>query len=547
MSFYQTLNPYRKTLLSLAVTAVLLLSGGTLQAQVDPGPRPAGNTPRTFGGTLGRLRGPAIGPAPGTPFLANAIVDIFEPPDNLGNEGAGGVLAGSAENIQFWWSGLAFFGMEVTPDGADDVAGNHTILGLGPTFNGNSCFVCHSFPSIGGTAPAKNPQLAFNHEKDPDPVGCAANPGTCATNPKAYSFLSPTGPIREARVITGANGLPDGGVHDLFTITGRTDTKGCTVTQEDLDAQFLKGNLSFRIPTPTFGLGLVEALADENLIASFDGSAGTRALYGISGSFNRNGNDGTITRFGWKAQNKSLLLFAGEASNVELGLSNEIFPNERVHDNCIPNGLMEDTTHAKNTLFPGHGLSEGTTDQDIAGLVSSDIENFAIFMRFNGAPSECRFDSGVITDPVTGLQKADCKFINDGSPSALSVGRGEIKFEQIGCTLCHTEQFTTNSTTVPGLSGRTFRPFSDFALHNMGSGLADGVTQGLADGNNFRTAPLWGVGQRIFLLHDGRTTDMQQAILAHQSPGSEANTVIGLFTGSTASDQQDILNFLRSL
>jgi len=81
----------------------------------------------------------------------------------------------------------------------------------------------------------------------------------------------------------------------------------------------------------------------------------------------------------------------------------------------------------------------------------------------------------------------------------------------------------------------------------MGTDLADNVSQGTATGNEFRTAPLWGVGQRLFFLHDGRTTDIKQAILDHSSSGSEANTVIINFNALTETQKQDLLNFLRSL
>ena len=81
----------------------------------------------------------------------------------------------------------------------------------------------------------------------------------------------------------------------------------------------------------------------------------------------------------------------------------------------------------------------------------------------------------------------------------------------------------------------------------MGTGLADGVTQGDADGYQFRTAPLWGVGQRLFFLHDGRTSDLLAAIEAHSSQGSEANRVISRFNALPAASEQDLLNFLRSL
>ena len=89
--------------------------------------------------------------------------------------------------------------------------------------------------------------------------------------------------------------------------------------------------------------------------------------------------------------------------------------------------------------------------------------------------------------------------------------------------------------------------FSDIEIHHMGAGLADNVGQGGAGGDQFRTAPLWGLGQRIFLLHDGRTTDLMQAIAAHASSGSEANAVEQNFDNLSQGQQQDILNFLRSL
>jgi hypothetical protein len=112
------------------------------------------------------------------------------------------------------------------------------------------------------------------------------------------------------------------------------------------------------------------------------------------------------------------------------------------------------------------------------------------------------------------------------------------------------------------MSGVTYHPFSDYAVHHMGPGLADGITQGQAGPDEFRTAPLWGLGQRLFFLHDGRTSDLLQAILMHAcgSPlaggpssgpppncGSEAQAVVGQFNNLSPSQKQDILNFLRSL
>jgi len=104
-----------------------------------------------------------------------------------------------------------------------------------------------------------------------------------------------------------------------------------------------------------------------------------------------------------------------------------------------------------------------------------------------------------------------------------------------------------DTTANPTVSNITINPFSDFAVHNMGTGLAERVTQSNANGFQFRSAPLWGVGQRVFFLHDGRTSNLLTAIEDHASSGSEANGVIAQFNMLTTTDQQDVLNFLRDL
>jgi CxxC motif-containing protein (DUF1111 family) len=98
-----------------------------------------------------------------------------------------------------------------------------------------------------------------------------------------------------------------------------------------------------------------------------------------------------------------------------------------------------------------------------------------------------------------------------------------------------------------GLSNQAANLFSDLLLHHMGKGLADGITQGNAGPDEFRTAPLWGVGQRVFFLHDGRTSNLVDAIRAHKSHGSEANKVIDRFNHLSVEEQQGIIDFLRSL
>jgi CxxC motif-containing protein (DUF1111 family) len=477
---------------------------------VDPGPRPVGNQSIRVKGAI----------------LKAGAFDAIQPKDADGN-GAGRQLAKlTPDQTAFWFASLAVFGEGVTVDGASDPAtGNPTILGLGPAFNGDSCVSCHAFPAIGGTSPFVNPQAA---------LATAAG----AQN-RLPPFIFPSGPVREARFVQSpGDGLPDGAVRPLFSIAGRSDTpQGCSLAQPDFATALRRNNAVFRIPTPTFGVGYVENTSDASLRQSFDDTADARASLGIGGHFNSSGNDQTIARFGWKAQNKSLLVFSGEAANVEIGLTNELFPNERVPgSDCDVHALPEDTTN----IVPSTVLGAVPTG-DAASLAASDIVNFGVFMRLNAAPSQCAFDSGVDS---TGA--ALCTPLT-ASPNAAKIADGKAAFAAVGCALCHTETLTTGASPFASLDNASYHPFSDFALHAMGTRLADGVGQGDAAGDEFRTAPLWGVGQRIFFLHDGRTSDLAEAIRAHRSPGSEANAVIRAFETLPVGQQQDLLNYLRSL
>lgn len=383
--------------------------------------------------------------------------------------------------------------------------------GLGPRFNSRNCAFCHAQPAIGGTGAASNPEVVDGNAD-----------GATNTIP---SFITANGPTREARfpfffdaagnVDTSA---PNGGVEDLFTITGRSDAGSCNLAQPSFDAAVAAGNIIFRIPTPVFGAGLVENIDESTLLTN---AANNSGAFGTSGTFNHNGNDGTISKFGWKAQNKSMLIFAGEATNAEMGVSNEMFTQERplpgedqlgtgLPANCRINPTPEDHT----------GFS---TD---ASSSLSRIIKFALFMRLTAPPTPSTTVPG----------------------GAASISNGNALFNSIGCAACHTPTLrTTASSITASLSNAEIHPFSDFEIHHMGTRLNDNVSQGGAGGDQFRSSPLWGVGQRIFFLHDGRTTDLLRAIRQHASNGSEANSVIANFNSLTTSQQQDLLNFLRSL
>jgi CxxC motif-containing protein (DUF1111 family) len=444
-----------------------------------------------------------------------------------GPAGAGDALTGltDAEKAFFEVAKDVFQEVDAVPDG------------LGPRFNLESCSGCHSQPAIGGTSPATNPQVAS-----------ATALGARNTVP---SFITATGPVREARFVRKPDGSPDGGVHDLFVITGRSDAPGCNITQPDFARELARNNVVFRIPTPTFGLGLVESVTDAGLEAALAANGAQKRALGISGRFNRNGNDGTITRFGWKAQNKSLLLFSGEAYNVEIGVTNDIFPNEREGDpNCQFNSHPESATPLE---------SEGGSSPS-AGF-QSDIALFAAFMRLLAAPTPAGATAPVAQAATTTVASAGTNVASvlpsaAGAPTTTgtsststtaTVARGQQVFANVGCQACHVKSLTSGKANVAALSEKTFQPFSDFAVHDMGDRLADGVSQGEANGREFRTAPLWGVGQRIFFLHDGRTSDIYEAIQQHASRGSEANEVIQNYNLLSRDDQQALVNFLRSL
>jgi len=429
------------------------------------------------------------------PGVRQAATDNGPPP----------ALAGlSADELNFFQDGLARFSsvkVVLSPTGDNS--------GLGPRFNSNQCSSCHLQPFIGGSSPAINPLPAV-----------ASADG--ATNTVPW-FIVPNGPIREARFVS------DGGVHDLFVITGRSDAAGCNIAQplfipagNGLTGQGGNRNIVYRIPTPLLGAGLIEAIPDSAILANARANTFIKGLFGVSGHPNRSGNDGTITRFGWKAQNKSLLLFSGEAYNVEMGISNPLFPQERDETPACQGANL---TQGGNLTPNDTATFASTTAADVL----SDMEAFVDFMRVLAAPAPAQ--------PTTSSQ------------------HGRALFTTVGCALCHTPVLNTGAAIANGdesvpsaaLSNQQAHLFSDLLVHHMGAGLADGLTQGAAGPDEFRTAPLWGVGQRIFFLHDGRTSNLIQAIRFHASLGSEANLVVWNFSLLSPQDQQHLINFLRSL
>lgn len=592
-------------LVSLIATGTLFLCAAA-SAQTDPGPRPVGKSD--------------ICPLPNSKFPnAPNCIDNAQPADANGNGGAGNVISGPTDSnlTTMWFFALSVFATPATVSGPQ--TGGSSIPGLGPSFNATSCFQCHSQPTVGGSSPNS---VTPGFPKGNPQVGDAPTQAQLAA---VSQFIFANGPVREARFVSRVNAgdsrdaVPAGAVGELFVVDGRPDAPpSCTITQQDFQTQFNNGNLIFRIPIPTFGDGLVENVPDMNLRANLTSDVAIanninlfNPVLGIGGKFNTSGNDTTITRFGWKAQNKSLLMFAGEAFNVEMGVDNELFQNEKTNGNgnCLPTATdfqPEDQVVVPPLVNPppaGSGLADTRTIDQIQNLfgpsgvasdITNDIDNFAVFMRLNAAPGQCAFNSKTTTTSSGAVGPAQCFSLtctsstagcvnpNPSAAAVASIQRGLQLFgsvnpavagsltsvapppagalKSIGCVLCHSDVLTTTTSLTKQLNDATFSPFSDFAVHTMDPSLADGVSQGQANGSQFRTAPLWGIGQRLFFLHDGRANDLLTAITDHAptagtttnnncsaTPNNEACQVIALFNSLSASQKQDLLNFLRSL
>jgi CxxC motif-containing protein (DUF1111 family) len=373
--------------------------------------------------------------------------------------------------------------------------------GLGPRFNENSCASCHAYPAVGGSSPPSNPMFSIYNADG-------------ASNTMPF-FISSSGPVLEARFINQpGTTIPDGTVHQNFVITGRTDATGCNISQPDFNTAASQNNLALRQVTPTYGDGLIEVVRNSDIVTNMNANLSQKAKLKITGHPNYSGNDGSIQRFGWKAQIRSTLLIAAQQMNVEMGVTNETFPNEIDQTpGCVLNPVPETVTN----FTPGI-LTEMFPDD------RARVEYFTQWL----AP------------PTPG-------------PSSSSTQNGKLQFQSAGCIYCHTQSFKTPPTSRPALGNVTINLYSDLLVHHMGPGLADGLPQGGAGPDEFRTSPLWGIGQRLWFMHDGRTNNIVTAVEDHMSlsnsqyPASEANQAVTNFNNLSSKNQQDLVNFLRSL
>jgi len=332
--------------------------------------------------------------------------------------------------------------------------------GLGPVFNGRSCAECHSVPAPGGSGAALDKRV-----------------------------------IRFARQVEGQpfNPLLHLGGPNLQKFSVGGELPGCSLAPEVVPAE---ANLTgLRQPPQLFGLGLIEAIPDSEILVRADPT--DEDGDGIAGRANV--SNGVIGRFGWKAAVPTILDFVGLAMVNELGVTNYVFRNE-----MSPQG---------QPIPAGCDVAADLEDADAARL-----SLFMFFTTYLAPPPR-----GPITD------------------AAL---RGEAVFAQTGCALCHTPSMMTGPNAIEALNEQEVPLYSDLLTHYMGGALDDHIIEGAAGGGRWRTAPLWGLRARHFFLHDARATDLVTAMRLH---GGEASQVRNLFFNLPAIQRADLLAFLRSL
>jgi CxxC motif-containing protein (DUF1111 family) len=334
--------------------------------------------------------------------------------------------------------------------------------GLGPAYNGTSCGVCHNLPAIGGGGVMLEMRAGYRDESD---------------------------------VIRALNAEGDTLMH-MFSTPNHT----CQAVLPG-DANIV----ARRAPIPLFGAGLVEAIADDTMMAledpidrNRDGVTGRAAIItDIATGMRR------VGRFGWKAQHATLLTFGADAYRNEMGITNDVFPLEYAFG--VPEAQMR--------------LCDPAPDpEDRRDPVTQrrGIDNFEAFLRF--------------------LAPVDRTAVDE------TVRDGERVFSAIGCAACHVPSLMTGPSSNPVFNRKPVPLFSDLLLHDVGTG--DGIRQGAAQPEEIRTPALWGLRLRRPLLHDGSAANTLEAVARHRNEAELAR--LGFERLSTA-DRAALFAFLRSL
>lgn len=333
--------------------------------------------------------------------------------------------------------------------------------GLGPVFNDKSCVACHNAGGTGGAGTRLVTRFGRLVDGQYDPM---------------TEF---GGPLIQSHGIGRFHGVE---------FVGETVPPEATIVAR-------------RRTTPLFGLGLIDAITDDDLVMlsvqemqAHPKTAGTASPVADLGDAHN-----MIGRFGWKAQHATLFAFAGDAYLNELGVTTPLLPVE----NC-PQGNC--------ALLAANPAKSDPNDED-----NTPVEQLADFLTLLAPPPRGH---------VGPAERA-----------------GELLFSAIGCADCHRPTMQTGASPIKALNRVLFSPYSDFLLHDMGS-LGDGITQNEAGPREMRTPPLWGLRFQPSLLHDGRTSSIQTAILQHDGQGIFARRQ---FSALSKPQKQHLLAFLNSL
>ena len=348
------------------------------------------------------------------------------------------------DNRPFTWPAVTQFGdhlngltaeqVNLFLDGKDDFEKAESVEGgLGPIFNRDSCVACHSSPVTGGGSSVNVTRFGVTVHGKFDPLDSLGG-----------SLLQENSIVPEAQEFVPA----------------------------------IANVVIHRNSTPLFGLGLMEAIPDAEIVRNAR-QYGNEQIHGRVGWVTDIVSGKRMAgRFGWKAQQATITAFAADAYRNEMGVTNKYFPTENA-----PNGNQE--------LLKKFDFVQDPEDQATATSIA-DFEKVANSMKFLAAPP-----------------------VNKPTPTTAA---GQLIFNNLGCALCHTPVMHTGYSSIAALNNKDVRLFSDLLLHDMGS-LGDGIVQETATGREFRTPPLWGISQSAPYLHDGRALTIDEAIKAHEGEG----------------------------
>lgn len=376
--------------------------------------------------------------------------------------------------------------------------------GLGPLYNQASCVSCHPGEGRGKSPESGNSYESMFFKVSMPGVDLHGGPLPVPGFGHQIQDRAVFGALPEAKVnIVWINSpfiFPDGEKADL-----RSPQFSVNSTYIPFPTFYL---LSPRVGRPNFGMGLIESIEESSILVNAD--AEDRNKDGISGKPNYvydpvNQNDHVLGRLGWKASVPSIKGQVSRALVEDMGATTSIFPNK----------AAEGQEQMKAAYLPS-----------VPDVHDSVLHALVFYMQTLAVPARRNTtDSEVI--------------------------RGQRLFKSIGCIKCHTDVHTTQvNVRFKPLSGQVIRPYSDFLLHDMGTGLADDRPEYQASGNEWRTPPLWGIGlsKRVSghgqLLHDGRARNFTEAILWH---GGEAQGVKSVFTRLSSKDRSALIRFLESL